>query len=57
MRTSFCCAMAVTKGVTLTVTNPRSPAFPKETGTVQPAFQRYVTVNSIIRLISFSFEF
>lgn len=33
--------MAVTKAAILTVTNPRSPASQRATGTVQSAYPRY----------------
>lgn len=51
MRTSSCCVMAVTKAATLTVTNPRSPASQKETGTARPAYPRYL--NLLLLMIFF----
>lgn len=39
-RTSCCCVTAVIKAATPTVTNPRSPASLKETGTAPPASPR-----------------
>lgn len=43
-KTSSCCVMAATKAVTLTVTNPRSLLFPRETGTAQLVYPRYLKV-------------
>lgn len=43
-KTSSCYVMAATKAVTLTVTNPRSLLFLRETGTAQLVYPRYLKV-------------
>lgn len=48
MKSCFYCVMAVRKAATHTAINPRLPQYPRATGFVQHALQRYISISWVL---------